>query len=325
VLLVAQVGLSGCRLAVTDLNGVVQESFYLEVDLAEGAGRLAARIVDAFDGMLAVENGRASLVAGIGLGMPSMIETLGYARSLGVASLEWSLEVFRSAIEGHFGAPVYLDRDVNLLGLAERRTSWPHVETFVCVKLGTLIDSAIIVNDSAVLGVNGVAGGLGHVKVRDSSESCTCGSVGCLDAVASGSALVRQLKQRGFDVTHVADVVALANDGHPEVLQSIREAGCRIGEALAMIVNLLNPEVVAFWGYLTAAESTLFAGIRQGLYENALPEASAPLGLVLSSLGDTAGTKGAAMHVIDRVLDDDHIDEILVSKSWPRSIVLAAG
>jgi predicted NBD/HSP70 family sugar kinase len=234
------------------------------------------------------------------------------------------MEVFRSSIEAHFGAPVYLDRDINLLGLAERRTSWPQVETLVCVKVGTLIDSAIIVNNSAVVGVKGMAGGLGHIKVRDSSEPCTCGSVGCLDAVASGSALVQQLNQRGFDVTNVSGVLALANDGHPEVLKSIREAGCRIGEALAAVVNLLNPEVIAFWGYLTAAEATLFAGIRQGLYENALPEASAPLDLVLSSIGDSAGTQGAAMLVLDRVLDDDNIDEMLVSKSWLGSLVLEA-
>lgn len=320
VLLVAQVGMSGCRLAVTDLSGSVLGVGYVEVDLAGGATLLATQLAQQFDAILLASGAGASrLAVGIGLGMPGTIETLDYARSLGGVLPEWSQETFRGVLEDHFGAPVFIDRDVNLLGLAEKRTSWSEAETLVCVKLGTLIDSAIIVNDVAILGADLAAGSLGHVKVMGSSDPCPCGGVGCLDAVASGSALVRQLSLRGLPVSHVTDVIILANNGDPDVLHAIREAGRRIGEALATVVNLLNPRVIAFWGYLTAVESMLFAGIRQGLYENSLPVASSRLDLVVTALGDAAGTRGAAMLVMDLVLDDAYIDAVVATKSWPMS------
>jgi len=315
--LVAQIGLSAARLAVADLDGTFLSSDYVDVDLSIGSHEIAKHMAERFAALLKdLDLTDHPVIAGIGLALPSTTETLDYARSIGESLLEWSPDSFRDVMKARFGAPVFIDRDVNFLGLSERHNSWPNVETLVCVKLGTLIDSSIIVNGVALKGADGIAGGFGHAKVSGSTESCTCGGVGCLDAVASGSALVRRLQQEGLAVTHVADVIALATGGHPVVLQSIREAGRSIGEALSAVVNLLNPEVVAFTGYLTGAESTLFAGIRQGLYENALPAASARLQLAMPDLGDAAGISGAAMHVIDRVLDSESVDATLAAGSW---------
>lgn len=317
VLLVAQIGMSAARLSITDLSGFVLATEYFEVDLSD-VDSLASRCIGCFDGLRRRDPAVAGSIAGIGLGLPSTIETLDYVRSLGGRTSEWNPEPFGAMLGKHYSAPVYMDRDVNLLGVSERRTSWPEAETLVSVKLGTLIDSAIIVNGVAVVGAGNVAGNLGHVKVMGSLEACTCGGVGCLDAVASGSALVRQLQERGLAVANVADLVALAQAGHPAALQVIRVAGRRIGEALSAVVNLLNPQVIAFSGYLSAVEPTLFAGIRQGLYEHALPSASESLELVLPNFGEAAGTRGAVMHVIDRVLDESYVDAVVTKRAWVR-------
>lgn len=81
------------------------------------------------------------------------------------------------------------------------------------------------------------------------------------------------------------------------------------------MVNLLNPAAISVWGYLVEAE-TLLAGIREILYSAALPGSSEHLELAPTSLGRLAGVRGAAMAVIDEVLEPRAVDRALVAGSW---------
>src|SRR5690606_27449007 len=135
------------------------------------------------------------------------------------------------------------------------------------------------------------------------------------DAVASGNALVRQMAAAGRPVDHVSQVVQLANDGDRDAVHLIRRSGRRIGEVLSSVVNLLNPTAISMWGYLTEAES-LLAGIRESLYQPALPGSSANLRLTTTALGELAGVGGAALAVIDTVLEPGAVDRAILAGSW---------
>lgn len=316
VVLSAQIGMTGCRTAVTDLDGTVLAERLITMDVPAGPTKMLKDLVRAFDALVRKAGHASKDVVGIGVGIPSSVELLTYTRSLGLEGTHWKRDYVRHTLWQHYQAPVYLDLDVNLLALAERRQGWPDAEVFVCIKLGTLIDSAIVINGVPVRGVNNLAGELGHMKVGGSTIPCSCGSIGCLDAVASGHALVNQMVAAGFEVAHVSDVVTLALHGHPEAVLAIRQAGRQIGEALADVVNLLNPGVIAAWGYLTGAETILLSGIREGLFPNALPGSSQRLQLVSTTLGDLAGVKGAAMMVLDEILSPAAIDRVIMKGSW---------
>lgn len=320
VVLAAQMGMTGCRIAVTNLGGEVLSERYLGVDFASGPESLLRDLCASFDSLLTELGRPVEQVAGVGVGIPSDVELRAYARSLGRDVADWDRVFFRRGLWSHYGVPVFLDLDVNLLALAEMRQSWPDVEVFVCVKLGTLVDAAIVVNGKPVRGASGLAGELGHIKVDGSSAPCSCGSQGCLDAVASGQALVAQLIAGGFAVHDVSDVVRLARQGHTEAIHAVREAGRHIGGALSSVVNLLNPAVIATWGYLTECEAPLFAGIHEGLYAKALPSSSERLHLVRASLGDLAGVRGAAMRVLDEVLEPAAVDKTVAARSWARNL-----
>ncbi|MGH3098044.1 MAG: ROK family protein [Streptosporangiales bacterium] len=319
IVLAAHVGFTGCRLAVADLDGAVLAQHFLGVDLATGPDGLLAGLEESFDHLISAAGVEHCRVAGVGVGVPRSLELLSYLHSLGLSGKDWDRSHFHQALLARYRAPVFIDTDVNLLALAERRKSWPDAEVFVCAKLGTLIDAALVVNGVPIRGASWLAGELGHIKISGSAEPCTCGSAGCLDAVASGSALVRRLASAGFDVHHVSQVVQWAEDGVPEAVRALRDAGRYIGEALASVVNLLNPDAVAVWGYLAEAEALLFSGIREGLYSGALPGSSEPLTLVSATLGDLAGVLGAAMLVIDEVLSPASIDKMIVDGSWAPS------
>jgi predicted NBD/HSP70 family sugar kinase len=313
VVLAAQVGLTGFRSALTDLEGTVLADRFEAHDVALGPEQLLAGVQQSFDALQIDAGAQSDRVVGIGVGTPSSLELRGYSRSRGLEGVDWNREFFERALLERYRVPVRIDLDVNLLALAEQRAAWPDAEVLVCLKLGTLIDASLVVRGVPVRGASRLAGELGHIKVN--TTTCACGTQGCLDAVASGSALVRQLAAQGFDVDHVSQVVRLANDGVPEALHAVRGAGRHIGEALSSVVNLLNPAAITTWGYLTESEA-LFAGIRETLYGGALPASSEGLQLVKTSLGALAGVRGAALHVIDEVLSPYSIDRVILRRTW---------
>lgn len=317
----AHLGLTGCRTALSDLDGVVLADRLDPVDLGEGPEGLVRVVEHGFSALLRRARVRLGSVVGIGVGVPSELELRGFARSLGTASTGWDRDRLETALRGRYRVPVLLDLDVNLLALAEHRTSWPESEVMVCAKLGTLIDAALVVRGVPVRGVSGLAGELGHIRVAGSEVPCTCGSTGCLNAVASGQALVRRLQQSGFALDHVRDVLRLAEDGVPEAVQALRASGRAVGEALSSVVNLLNPGAIAVWGYLADSEP-LLAGIRESVYRLALPGSSEQLEVVTTALGDQAGVRGAAMHVVDRVLAPTSVDRMLVTGDWSTDLDL---
>lgn len=311
--LAAHLGLTGVRVAATDLDGEVLASRFCAVDVAQGPDALLDLLHRTFD-ELSDEAAGGPLV-GVGVGTPSTFELKAYARAHGLSAAGWDRDEFRDALAARYHVPVLLDLDVAMLGLAEHRASWPDAEVLVCVKLGTLIDAAVVVRGVPVRGADRLAGELGHIKVTDADDPCVCGSAGCLDAVASGNALVRQMAAAGRPVDHVSQVVQLANDGDRDAVHLIRRSGRRIGEVLSSVVNLLNPTAISMWGYLTEAES-LLAGIRESLYQTALPGSSANLRLTTTALGELAGVRGAALAVIDTVLEPGAVDRAILAGSW---------
>ncbi len=315
VVLSAHVGLTGFRSGVSDLGGRLLADRYDSHELSDGPEALLRTLKRSFGSLLRRARTGGDRLVGIGIGVPSGVELRGLAQARGVDVSSWDRQHFVDQLGRRYPVPVFVDLDVNCLALAEYRTSWPEAEVVVCVKLGTVIDAGIVVRGAPVRGANGQAGELGHVKISGSEALCTCGNRGCLTAVAGGAALVRQLNELGHPVTHVTEVVRLCNAGVPEAVTVVREAGRRIGEALAGVVNLLNPAAVSAWGYLTESD-VVFAGIRESLYGAALPASGEGLTLSGSSLGLLAGVSGAAMRVIDEVLAPDAVDVALHSGGW---------
>lgn len=103
----------------------------------------------------------------------------------------------------------------------------------------------------------------------------------------------------------------MANDGVVPAIAAVRQAGRDLGTVLAGAVNLLNPRIIAFWGYLVGAEEVLFAGIRETLYQEANPAATHRLDLVSTELADLTGLRGASVMVAEQILAPEAIDQRL--------------
>lgn len=219
------------------------------------------------------------------------------------------------------GLPSHVDNDANAMAMGEFVERGQSVNELVFVKAGSGIGCGIIADGQLYRGFRGVAGDISHVALTDAPPIiCSCGRVGCLDVVASGSAIVESLREAGVDVSHLEDVLALASDAHPRATALLREAGQRTGEVLATIINFFNPQVLALGGQLATADAFV-AGVRQAIYTLCLPMSTDLLEISVSAAGPLAGPRGVGSALLAQLLDPARIDEELdtLSSSIERS------
>ena len=107
----------------------------------------------------------------------------------------------------------------------------------------------------------------------------------------------------------------LANRGVLEAVQAVREAGRQIGDVMAGAINLLNPDVIAVWGYLVDAGDQFLVGMQEAIYKTALPASARAVSLARSPYGDDAGLRGAALTVIEHTLKPEAIDALVAEST----------
>jgi predicted NBD/HSP70 family sugar kinase len=306
VVLVAQVGMTGSRVAVADLDGSIRSQQFDVSPIEAGPQVVLDRLVAALERVLTAAGAERGELRGVGIGWPAAMELGARGDAQG-----WDRAAIMDGLAEEFGVPVLLDDDVNLLALGEHKAGWSETQVLICVKVGTVIGCGTVIGGEIVRGEQQAAGAIGHLPVPGDTTPCRCGNVGCLDAVASGAALLRNTRAAGLPVEDLHQLATMAGAGVPEAAHAIREAGRHIGAVLAYAVNLLNPGVIAFWGYLVEAESELLAGVRETIYRTSLPAATHSLQLVKASVGDAAGVAGAATMVINEILAPAAIDRRL--------------
>ena len=313
VVLAASLGLTRSQLAVCDLSGEVVVQTSLELDLTQGPTPVLERVGDELERLLEQAERTSDAVRGTALALPGPVEaSAGWlVRPPGLPG--WSEVPVRPQLTRRWPVPASVDNDVNAMAVAEHRAAGLDETTDVLlVKVSTGIGAGLVLGGRIHRGAVGAAGDIGHTAVHDADGIvCRCGNVGCLEAVASGSAVVRQLASRGHDVSRVGDVVALVEAGDAEAHGLVRLAGRRLGEVLAQAVNLLNPSVLVLAGDLALAQEPLLAGVRETVYARATTLAARDLEIRPGALGEQAGLVGCAVTVLDQVLAADAVDRAL--------------
>jgi predicted NBD/HSP70 family sugar kinase len=204
------------------------------------------------------------------------------------------------------------------MALGEHWTNWAAVDHLLFIKVGTGIGCGIVVAGRIHRGAEGAAGDIGHIRVAAGDEAdaivCSCGNVGCLEALAGGGAMAARLRDQGLDTADSRAVVELARAGEPAAVRLVRESGRLIGEVLAASVNLYNPSVIVIGGDVAQAHEQLLAGVREVVYQRSLPLATRHLRVVRTQLADRAGVIGAAVMVIEQVLSPAAIDAAIAAQ-----------
>jgi len=216
--------------------------------------------------------------------------------------------------EKSFGAPAYLDNDVNLAALGEaRRGAGKGVDDLAYFNIGTGIGGGIIIGGKLYRGC-GNAGEFGHQIIEPNGPTCLCGKRGCLESLASGTSIARRAKEylavhwdslivrmAGTVDKVTAESVAQAAREGDELAQRIwRETGEYLGLGVANVVNILNPRRVVLGGGVIEAGDLILDPVRQTVRERAMTQLAEDVQIVPGALSDQAGIIGAICLAIER-------------------------
>jgi glucokinase len=249
--------------------------------------------------------------AAIGVGIPSTIDQ---RRGVAVASVNIPLDDvdLREHLSSRFGLPAAIENDANAAALAEHRFGAGRgTQHMVMLTLGTGIGGGLILDGKLYRGSVGAAGELGHITLDIDGPEClgNCPGRGHLEALASGSAadtLVREVagKHPDGDLGQAAAAgqavdarlaVDIATAGPGDARTLLEEVGTRLGEGIASLVNIFNPEVIVLGGGFARAGDLLFEPARCVVAERALVPARDSVRIVPAVLGVEAGLVGAGL------------------------------
>ena len=228
-------------------------------------------------------------------------------------NLAWRDVPLKQRLESVLDLPVLIENDANAAAWGEFRFgAAAEVDDMVLVTVGTGIGGGIVVDGVLMRGAFGVAAELGHMRVVPDGIRCGCGNRGCWEQYASGSALVREARELvDSGSPHAArlselcagdtatlsgpDVTSAAAEGDPAAVELLADLGAWIGEGVASVAAILDPELVVLGGGVSEAgalliDPALAAFRRQLTGRGHRPEAR----FALASLGNDAGMIGAA-------------------------------
>jgi len=313
VLLAADLGATGLEVAVLTPDLRVLASHGEAADVRRGPGLVLSR-VRALMAELLAQCGRTSRdVVAIGIGVPGPVDFESGQLVNPPLMPEWDSFSIRDDLRADYSAPVFVDNDVNLMALGELWRLQRSLQNFLVIKVGTGIGCGIVCHGEVYRGANGSAGDVGHICVDPHGPRCTCGNLGCVEAMAAGPAIAQQATEaaRAGESPMLAAVLAEHGAITPmDVAQAsragdavsnaiVQRAGSLIGQMLASIVNFFNPSHVFIGGGVTRIGPLFLASLRQSVYHRSLALSTRHLEIQYTPLGEQAGVIGAgvlAMH-----------------------------
>lgn len=306
ILLSVDIGGSHTRLAVTNLISEVLVEDEADIGLWEGPDTVFTWAGQVFDYLLPGLGKSRADVRGIGVGVPGPVDAATGRLASPQLDEQWADVLVRDYFPSEYDAVFAVDRDVNTMAVAESRLGWPEYRDLVVLKMGLGIGCGLVLDDRVYRGARGGAGDFSH-RYRHGSQACSCGRTGCLEAVASGYAIRRELNALGYRIRTSADIVELSRMGSPDAVRLLTEAGIEIGDSLTDVAGLLNPEVIVIGGTLGGAGEPFFSAIRDTLL--ARSSAFSGKGLIVSSsrLGEKAGVLGASLVAQDALFATERI------------------
>ena len=280
----------------------------IDVSVDAGPSEVLDRIVAASGALLGKHDLGPEDLCGLGLSLPGPVDPESGRPSQPPILPGWDAYPIAEHLQAALpGVPVLTANDADAAAIGEYAAGYSHVRSLLLVKVSTGIGTGIVIDGRSYTGVDGGAGDIGHVRVPARTDArCQCGMVGCLAAVASGRAVAAELSALGFPAASGRDVRELLQAGNAEAASLTQQAGRCIGEVMATVVCLLNPEVVLVGGALASA--SLLAGMRETLYRLALPRATRHMALQLGTLGEDAAITGLTRLVVDQEFSPEAVN-----------------
>ncbi|GGM18906.1 ROK family transcriptional regulator [Nakamurella endophytica] len=304
VLLVADVSVGRCRVALTTLTKSVVARSEFAIDVAAGPREVLSALCARLSDLLQENDLTERNALAVSVGLPGPVDShRGFAVRPPLMP-GWDGFDVCGYLAAHFRCDVLVDNDVNLAALGEARALKGACLPLLMINIGTGVGGGFVSESGLLLhGADGAATDIGHTQVRSKEDIlCRCGARGCLEAVASVGAMARRLSElAGRDVS-IAELFDGLQRGDAMTVSVVREAAILVGHVVADLVNFCNPARIVIGGSITHCTDDILAQIRSVVYQRSQPLATRNLSIVRGGLGNEAGLIGGMIYAIEQVL-----------------------
>jgi glucokinase len=282
----------------------------------EGGEAILRAIAEAATEALAVARLTPGEIAAVGVGSPGPLDS---ERGVILFSANMAVRNFPLGpdLSKMLGVPVLVQNDVRVGGYGEFRLgAGKGYQNLLAAFVGTGIGGCVIVDGKVVAGFTGNAGEIGHLCIKAKGPRCGCGRRGCMEALASRTAIARRIGKairRGApsvlkdtlsarpDKLKSRDLASAYNAGDPLTAKEVHRAAHYLGVGLGSLMSVLGPEMVIVGGGVAEALGEPYIDVvRASAREQTLADPEARIKIELAALGDDAGILGASLMARER-------------------------
>lgn len=283
------IGGTRCRAAVVTATGEILEQ--RSVPTPTRATELEDAIADLV-AQLSVHHEPAAVGLAVAGFLDTERETVRFA-----PHLPWRDTPVRARLEQRLGLPVTLEHDANAAAWGEYRFgSVGGADTWVYFAVGTGIGAALMIDGQLYRGAFGTAPEFGHLAVVPGGRLCACGKCGCLERYASGTALADTAVEHGMPAgLSGVEIMTAARDADPQALAVLDDFAGWLGQGLAIVVDVLDPELIVLGGGVSTDADLFLPAARETMAASIVGAGHRPLPIVgTAELGADAGMIGVS-------------------------------
>jgi glucokinase len=278
--------------------------------VGQGKAAVLNRLVSTIERTIARGWAEGGEPIGVGIGAAGIIQMATGVITESPNFPDWHDVPLRQELAARLPLQLWLENDANAAALGEH---WVGVgrgsDNLVCITLGTGVGGGIILEGKLWRGVDGTAGEIGHMSLDSEGARCGCGRMGCLEAYASATGIVRMAREAiaRYEPTRLQTMADANSEGltsalvHRAAVQGdsaarriFHEMGKYLGIALANLVNLLNVELIVLGGGVTEAWELFIGTAEAEIRQRAFAIPARRVRIARAMWGDEAGLLGAA-------------------------------
>ncbi len=296
--------------ALTDLEATILARSSIKLS-GHDPEQVVSDLSELVSEMIRTQKIRKSSILGVGVGLGGIVDSeQGILRQSPIYGDRWREVPLRAMLEKKMKVSVYLENDVNTLTLTEKWFgSGQGLDNFLTITVGRGIGLGIVLNGQFYRGQGGGAGELGHTVVDPNGPACGCGKRGCLEAYIGDPGLIRianeayERNEIPVRLKRVEELLALADARNSSALKIYSDAGQILGQMIANVINLFNPQRIIIGGEGTRAGEYLFSSMRTAVRQNTMPGLYKENIVQVDPWGDDAWARGAAGFVLHKLFE----------------------
>ena len=297
------------KLAFFDETGTMLHKWEIPTVTADGGKQILPDIAAAIKGYMAEKGLDNSRMVGIGIGVPGPVNSQGVVNKC--INLGWGVFNISDELSKRTGLPVKAGNDANVAAMGEYwKGGGKGCRNMVMATLGTGVGGGIVIEGQLLHGAHGAGGEIGHMVLnRDETERCGCGKRGCVEQYCSATGVITLAKRhmasssyysplREMENLTCKDIFDASAAGDALAVEILEHYYACLGEFLANLCNVVDPEVVVLGGGVSKAGQPLLEGVRK-YFPKYVFHAASGVRFALASLGNDAGAYGAFKLALD--------------------------